>query len=123
MTLDYTVLEISEVPHWAETCQVLAGSNTQPEVQPTQVLVFGPAEMPNFSGPPPSINTGLNHQQTEINRLTHVVQQWSTEAPQQYNQTPTHYKHDRMKASTAEVDPFDPQYPKFVTSSTQQWNF
>ena len=35
--LDYTVLEISEVPHWAETFQVLARSNVQQEVQPMQV--------------------------------------------------------------------------------------
>ena len=35
--LDYTVLEISEVPQWAETFQVLASLNIQQEVQPTQV--------------------------------------------------------------------------------------
>ena len=73
--LDYTTLEISEVPHWTETIKVLAGSNTQPEVQPMQVPALGPSEMPNFSVPPPSVNTGINHQQAEINRLTHVAQQ------------------------------------------------
>ena len=80
ITLDYTVLEISEVPHWAETFQVLARLNAQPEVQPTQVPVLCPAEMPNFSFPPLKLNTGLSHEQAEINRLTQVAQQWSTEA-------------------------------------------
>ena len=60
---------------------MLVGSNIQPDIQPTQVPVLGPAEMPNFSAPPPSVNTGINHQQAEINRLTHVTHQWSTEAP------------------------------------------
>ena len=48
---------MSKVPHWAETFQVLARSSAQPEVQPTQVLVSSPAEMPNFSVPPPPVNT------------------------------------------------------------------
>ena len=60
---------------------MLAGSNTQPEGQPTQVLVLGQTEMPNFSVPQPPVNTGINPQQTEIKRLTQVAQQWSTEAP------------------------------------------
>ena len=46
--LDYTVIEISDVPHWAETVQVLARSNAQQEVQPTQVPAPSPAEMPIF---------------------------------------------------------------------------
>ena len=65
-----------EIPHWAETFQVLARLNTQPEVQPIQVPVLGPVEMRNFSVPPPSVNTGINHQLAKINRLTHVAQQW-----------------------------------------------
>ena len=77
---DYTVLEVSEVPHLAETLQVLARSSAQPEVQPTQIPVLGPAEIPNFSVPPLPVNTGINHQQAEIYRLTLVTQQWSTEA-------------------------------------------
>ena len=84
----------------AETFQVLARSNAQPEVQPTQVPVLGPAEMPNFSVPPLTVNTGISHQQAEINRLTHVAKQWSTEAPCQYNQAPTHHNHDRINANT-----------------------
>ena len=100
ITLDYTVLEISDVPHWAETFHVLARLNTQPEVQLTQVPVPGPAEMPNFSVPPLSADMGINHQQAEINRLTYVAQQWLKEAPQQYNQALTQYNHDRMNANT-----------------------
>ena len=80
ITLDYTVLDISEVSHWPETFQVLARLNTQPEVQP-QVPFLEPAEMPNFSVPPPSVYTSIKHQQAEINGLTHVAQQWSAEAP------------------------------------------
>ena len=101
ITLHYTVLEISEVPHWVEIFQVLARLNAQPDIQPTQVPVLRPAEMPIFFSALLSVNIGINHQQAEINRLTHVAQQWSTEAPQQYNQAPTHYSHDRMNASTA----------------------
>ena len=67
---------------------MLARLNTQPEVQPLQVLVMGQAEMPNFLVPPLTVNTGISHQQVEINRLTHVAQQWSTEAPHEYNQAP-----------------------------------
>ena len=94
--LNYTVLEISEVPHCAETFQVLARSNAQPEVQPTQVPVLCPAEMPNFSVPLPPVNENISQQQAEISRLTQVAQQWSTEAPCQYNQAPTHYNQDRI---------------------------
>ena len=46
--LKYTVLEISEVPHWAETFQMLARLNAQPEIQPTQIPAASPEEMPNF---------------------------------------------------------------------------
>ena len=49
---DNTVLEILEVPHWAETFQVLVRMNMQPEVQPTQVPALSPAEMPILSFPP-----------------------------------------------------------------------
>ena len=67
--LDYTVLEISEAPHWVETFQVLARSNAQPKVQPTQVPAPSPAEIPNFSVPPLPINADVSHQQAEINKL------------------------------------------------------
>ena len=67
---DYTVLEISEVPHWAEIFQVLARLNIHQEAQSTHV----PA--PNFSVPPLQVNADLSHQLTEINRLTQVAQQW-----------------------------------------------
>ena len=46
--LGYTVLEISEVPHWAETFQLLVRLNAQPEVQPTQVPAPTPVEMQNI---------------------------------------------------------------------------
>ena len=55
------MLEISEVPHWAETFQVLARSNAQPEVQPTQVPVQSPTEMPDFSVPPLPVNIDISH--------------------------------------------------------------
>ena len=60
---NYTVLEVSEVPHWAKMFQVLARMNIQPEAQPIQE----PA--PNFSVPPLQVNVELSHQQAEINRL------------------------------------------------------
>ena len=64
---DYTVLEISEVPHWAETFKVLAKINAQKEAQPTQVLA------PIFSVLPLQVNIDLSHQQAEINRLMQVT--------------------------------------------------
>ena len=57
--LDYTKLEISEVPHWSETFQDLARSNVQPMQEPA----------PNFSAQPHQVNANLSHQQAEINRL------------------------------------------------------
>ena len=45
ISLDYTVLEVSEVPHWAETFQVLVKMNIQQKVQPMQ------ASVPNFVSP------------------------------------------------------------------------
>ena len=80
--LDYTVLEISEDPHWADTFQVLVSLNIQHEVQPTQV----PAQ--NFSVLPLQVNIDLSHQQAEINKLMQVTQQLSAEGPCQYNQAP-----------------------------------
>ena len=76
---DYTILEISEVPHWVETFQVLVRSNVQPEVQPTQVPTA------DFSVPPLQVSANLSHQQAEINRLMQVMQQWSADGPHQYN--------------------------------------
>ena len=54
--------------------------------------------MPNYVVPPLTVNTGISHQQAEINRLTQVSQKWSTEA-HHYNQASTHYNHDRINAS------------------------
>ena len=71
ISLDYPVLEISEVLHWDETFQVLVNMNIQQETQPAQ------APTPNFSVPLPHVNAELSHQQAEINRLTQVMQQWS----------------------------------------------
>ena len=51
--LNYTVLEVSEVPHWAEKFQVLARLNVQQKVQPTQT----PAQ--NFAVPPLQVNVNL----------------------------------------------------------------
>ena len=98
--LDYTVLEISKVPHWAEIFQVLVRLNVQPEVQPTQVPASGPAEMSNFSIPLLSVNADLSHQQAEIYRLKQLAQQWSAEGLQQYNQAPTHYRKDWFSTNT-----------------------
>ena len=98
--IDYTILEISEVPHWCETFQVLVRLKAQPEVLPIQVPVPSPAELPDFSVPPPPVNTDISHQQAEINRLMLVAQQWSTEVMCQYNQAPTHYNQDRFSTNT-----------------------
>ena len=85
---DYAVLEVSEVPHWAEAFQVLAKLNVQQEAQTTKV----PA--PNFSVPSPQVNINLSHQQAEIKRLTQITLQWSAEGPHQYNPTPVNYNQD-----------------------------
>ena len=61
------MLEVSEVPHWAQTFQVLAKMNIQQEAKSTQVTA------PNFSVPPLQVNVQLSHQQAGINRLTQVV--------------------------------------------------
>ena len=37
ITLDYTVLEVSEVPHMTKMFQVLTKMNVQQEAQPTQI--------------------------------------------------------------------------------------
>ena len=82
---------MSEVPHWAETFQEVARLKAKSEVQPTQVPVPSPAEMPDFSVPSPPISIDISHQQAEIKRLTQVAQQWSTEGLHQYNKAPPHY--------------------------------
>ena len=78
-------------------------SNAQPEVQPTQVPTANPAEMPNFSVPPPPVNADLHHQQAEINRLMQVA-----EGLYQYNQP--HHTTIRMGLAQiqAGVDPLIP---------------
>ena len=57
---------------------MLARLNAQSEVQPTQVPIPSPAEVPNFSVPPLPVNIDISHQKAEINSLTQVTQQWST---------------------------------------------
>ena len=86
--LNYTVLEVSEVLHLAETLQVLVRSNIQQEVQPTQTTAQ------NFVAPPPQVNRNLCHQQVEINRMMQVAQQWSVEGQCQYNQLPVNQMQD-----------------------------
>ena len=113
--LIYTVLEISEVPHWAEALQVLARLNAQPEVQPTQVPVPSPVEMPNFSVPPLPVNADLCHQQAEINRLMQVAQQWSAECLCQYNQAPAHYNQDRFSTNTGRGRSIYPHSMSYVS--------
>ena len=49
--LDYTVLEISKVPHWAE----LGKTEHSTRSSTTQVLIQGLAEMPHFSVPAPTV--------------------------------------------------------------------
>ena len=71
----------------------------QPEVQPTQVPVPGPAEVPKFPVPPAPVIADLSHQQAEINRLMQVAQQWSAEGPHQYNQAPEKYNQDRFSTN------------------------
>ena len=88
------MLEVSEVPHWAKTFQVLVKINIQQEAQPTQ------APVPNFSVPPPNVNVELSHQQGEISRLTQVMQQWSAKGPHQYNQSLVTYNQKRFNTST-----------------------
>ena len=73
--------------------------NTQSKFNQTEP-VLGLEEMPNFSVPSLTVNTDTSHQQAEINRLTQVVQQWSTEVLHQCNQGPTHYNHNRINANT-----------------------
>ena len=70
------------------------------QVQPTQVPVPSPVEMPDFSVPPLPVNIDASHQQAEINMLTQVAQEWSVEATHQYNQAPTHYNQDRSSTDT-----------------------
>ena len=94
ISLNYTGLEVSEVPHWTKMFKVLVKTNIQQEVQPTQVSA------PNFSVPPPQVNVDSSHQQAEINRLTQVMQQWSAKGPCQYNQPPLSYSQDRFNTST-----------------------
>ena len=84
ISLDYTVLAVSEVPHWAKMFQVLVKMNIQHEIQPMQP----PA--PNFHPPPLHVNVEISHQQAEINRLTQVMQQWSAKDLCQYNQHPSY---------------------------------
>ena len=45
ISLNYTMLEVSEALHWAETFQVLVRSKFQQEVQPKQTPT------PNFTAP------------------------------------------------------------------------
>ena len=47
--------------------------NIQQETQPRPVPTM------NLSVPPQQVNVSLNQQQAEIDRSTHVMQQWSTE--------------------------------------------
>ena len=96
ISLNFTVLEISEVPHWVETFQVLMRSNAQPEVQATQGPVLSPVEVQNFLVPPQPVIADLSHKQAEINKLTQVTQQWSAKGLYQYNQTPANYNQDRI---------------------------
>ena len=92
--LNYTVLEVSEVPHWAETFLVLAKTNIQQEAQSALV----PA--PNYSVPLPQVPAQLSHQQAEIYRSTQVTQQWSVKGPHQDNQPAASYSQDRFNTST-----------------------
>ena len=62
ISLDYTVLEVSEVSYLAGTFQVLVTMNVQQETQPTQ------APAPNFSCMPAQVNVNLSHQQVESDR-------------------------------------------------------
>ena len=115
--LDHTVLEISEVPHWAETFQLLVRLNAQPNIQPAQVMVPNPAEMPDFLIPPLQGNTDISHQQAEIKMLMQVAQQWSTEALCQYNQAPTNYNQDRISTNTGRGRSFNPTVLKICHQS------
>ena len=83
--LEFTVLEIPEVSHWAETFQVLTNSNGHQETQPAPV---------STTNQPTQVNVILNQQQDEIDRLVQVMQQWSAEGLCQYHHTQqTKYKH------------------------------
>ena len=69
--LNCTVLEVSEVLHWAETFKGLVRLNVHQEVHLTQ------CPWPCLSPPPQQTNINLNHQWAEINMLMQVTQQWS----------------------------------------------
>ena len=86
--LEFNVLEIPEVSHWAEMFQVRMNSIVQQETQSS------PVPATNFSVPPLQVNISLNHQQAEIDRLIQVMQQWSTEGPHQYHHTQANYNAD-----------------------------
>ena len=64
--LEFTILKIPEVSHWAETFPVLRNSNGHQETQPAPV---------STTNMPPQVNISLNHQQDESDRLTQVAQQ------------------------------------------------
>ena len=102
--LNYTHLEASEIGHWAEMFQVAMNSNDKPEPQqpqqppklqqpqepqqsqdPQQVEQPQQAQQPPASkviAMSPQVQALLcGDQQAEIDRLTNVTAQWSTEEP------------------------------------------
>ena len=87
--LNYAELEVSEIHHWAETFQISTNPSNQSEPQQSQV--------PPVPGTEPCSESlchllpKLMEQQAEIDRLTYMAEQWSTEEPCRVNEGMTHY--------------------------------
>ena len=96
--LNYTWLEISEIHHWAETFQISTTPSNQPELQQSEVQPVQGTEP--HSEPCHQPLPSLMEQQAEIDRLTHVAKQWSTEEPCRVSKGATHHNNAGSGRST-----------------------
>ena len=88
MSLKYTQLEVSEIHYWVETFQISTIPNNQPEAQQSQVSSVQATEQ--CAEPLHHTLPSLMEQQAEIDKLTYVTQEWSTDEPCRFSEGPTH---------------------------------